>query len=57
MGAFNVLGDNRREALKLPAGFRGEEAEGEDHKDDDVKLSDENLSVLLKFVDVVRSSR
>lgn len=32
-------------------------AEGEDHKNDDVKLSDENLSVLLKFVDVVRSSR
>lgn len=31
-------------------------AEGEDHKDDDVKLSDENLSVLLKFVDVVRST-
>ncbi|HVQ57896.1 MAG TPA: hypothetical protein VMS60_03205 [Solirubrobacterales bacterium] len=32
-------------------------AEGEDHKDDDVKLSDENLSVLLKFMDMVRSSR
>lgn len=26
MGAFNSLGDNRREALKLAAGFRGEEA-------------------------------
>ncbi|HEY5816724.1 MAG TPA: hypothetical protein VIS95_10370 [Solirubrobacterales bacterium] len=30
-------------------------AEGEDHKGDDVKLSDENLSILLKFIDVVRS--
>jgi hypothetical protein len=28
---------------------------GEDHKGDDVKMSDENLSVLLKFVDIVRS--
>jgi hypothetical protein len=26
MGAFDSLGDNRREALKLAAGFRGEEA-------------------------------
>ena len=26
MGAFGSLGDNRREALKLAAGFRGEEA-------------------------------
>jgi hypothetical protein len=26
MGAFPSLGDNRREALKLAAGFRGEEA-------------------------------
>jgi len=26
MGAFGGLGDNRREALKLAAGFRGEEA-------------------------------
>ena len=26
MGAFNSLGENRREALKLAAGFRGEEA-------------------------------
>ena len=26
MGAFHSLGDNRREALKLAAGFRGEEA-------------------------------
>ena len=26
MGAFSSLGDNRREALKLAAGFRGEEA-------------------------------
>ena len=26
MGAFESLGDNRREALKLAAGFRGEEA-------------------------------
>ena len=26
MGAFASLGDNRREALKLAAGFRGEEA-------------------------------
>jgi hypothetical protein len=32
-------------------------AEGEDHKEDEVKLSDENLSVLLKFMDMVRSSR
>lgn len=32
-------------------------AEGGDHKDDDVRLSDENLSVLLKFMDMVRSSR
>jgi hypothetical protein len=30
-------------------------AEGEDHKEDDVKFSDENLSVLLKFMDMVRS--
>jgi hypothetical protein len=29
---------------------------GEDHKGDDTKLSDENLSVLLKFIDAVRSS-
>lgn len=29
---------------------------GEDHKGDDAKLSDENLSVLLKFIDAVRSS-
>lgn len=28
----------------------------EDHKSDDAKLSDENLSVLLKFIDAVRSS-
>jgi hypothetical protein len=26
MGAFGSLGENRREALKLAAGFRGEEA-------------------------------
>ena len=26
MGAFGSLGDNRREALKIAAGFRGEEA-------------------------------
>jgi hypothetical protein len=26
MGAFGALGENRREALKLAAGFRGEEA-------------------------------
>jgi hypothetical protein len=26
MGAFGSLGDNRREAMKLAAGFRGEEA-------------------------------
>jgi len=26
MGAFDSLGENRREALKLAAGFRGEEA-------------------------------
>ena len=26
MGAFPTLGENRREALKLAAGFRGEEA-------------------------------
>jgi hypothetical protein len=30
-------------------------AEGEDHKGDDVKLSDENLSILLKFMDMIRS--
>jgi hypothetical protein len=30
-------------------------AEGEDHKDDEARLSDENLSVLLKFMDMVRS--
>jgi hypothetical protein len=29
---------------------------GEDHKGDDVKLSDENLSALLKFMDIIRSS-
>src|SRR4051795_1171633 len=28
MAAFGSLGDNRREALKLAAGFRGEEAGG-----------------------------
>jgi hypothetical protein len=26
MGAFGSLGENRREAMKLAAGFRGEEA-------------------------------
>jgi chemotaxis protein histidine kinase CheA len=34
--------------------FVGDPAE--DHKGDDAKLSDENLSVLLKFIDAVRSS-
>lgn len=34
--------------------FVGDAAE--DHKGDDAKLSDENLSVLLKFIDAVRSS-
>jgi hypothetical protein len=29
---------------------------GEDHKGDDAKVSDENLSVLLKFIDLIRSS-
>lgn len=29
---------------------------GEDHKGEDVKLSDDNLSVLLKFMDMIRSS-
>lgn len=29
---------------------------GEDHKGDEVKVSDENLSVLLKFMDMIRSS-
>lgn len=29
---------------------------GEDHKGDDVKLSDENLSALLKLLDLIRSS-
>jgi hypothetical protein len=28
---------------------------GEDHKGEDVKVSDENLSVLLKFMDMIRS--
>lgn len=28
---------------------------GEDHKGEDVKLSDENLSAILKFIDVIRS--
>jgi len=28
---------------------------GEDHKGDDTKLSDENLSAILKFIDVIRS--
>jgi hypothetical protein len=28
---------------------------GEEHKDGDVKVSDENLSVLLKFIDLIRS--
>jgi ElaB/YqjD/DUF883 family membrane-anchored ribosome-binding protein len=31
-------------------------AEGEDHKGDDVKLSDENLSALLKVIDLIRST-
>lgn len=29
---------------------------GEDHKGNDVKMSDENLSVLLKFIDMIRTS-
>jgi hypothetical protein len=33
--------------------FVGDPAE--DHKGDDLKLSDENLSVLLKFIDLIRS--
>lgn len=33
--------------------FVGDHAE--DHKGDDAKLSDENLSVLLKFIDLIRS--
>lgn len=31
-------------------------AEGEDQKGEDVKVSDENLSVLLKFIDLIRSA-
>jgi hypothetical protein len=51
------LGDEEKNAVRkdfIQRLFVGDP--GEDHKGDDVKLSDENLSALLKLLDLIRST-